>query len=76
MDTERLKLLRLLQLADNAVPTDAAAHSFGLETLAEEGSLVVGNSELFFTDYLCEAGVKESVFCRAAPRLAVATESG
>ena len=76
MDTEHLKLLRLLQLADSAVPVGAAAHSFGLETLVEDGALVVAHLEHFFKDFLSEAGAQESAFCRAAHRLGARTESG
>ena len=61
-----LDLLRLLQLADSALPIGAAAHSFGLETLTAEE--VVGPAQLpaFIRDYLDEAGMLEAVACRAA----------
>lgn len=61
-------LLELLQLSDSALPVGAAAHSFGIETLIEDGSVRPENLEMFLRDYLAEAGVLETTFLRRAWR--------
>jgi urease accessory protein len=75
MQTDSLAFLRLLQLADSALPIGATAHSFGLETLAAEGLLRVEQLEAFLHDYLEEAGTLESICCRLAYRLASQPET-
>ncbi len=61
-------LLELLHLADSALPTGAMAHSFGLETLAEEGSIGPETAWQFLHDYLAEGGVLEASVVRRAWR--------
>jgi urease accessory protein len=61
-------LLDLLQLADSALPIGAAAHSFGLEMLAEERLLRAETALSFFREYLSEAGLLEAAFVRRAWR--------
>src|SRR5260370_20970658 len=74
MHTDYLALLRLMQLADSALPVGAAAHSFGLETLVVEGNLEVIQLGPFLRDYLEEAGVVDGAFCCLGYRLASHTD--
>jgi urease accessory protein len=70
MQNDAMTFLQLLQLADSALPIGAAAHSFGLEALVEEGWLSVNGLETFLRDYLAEAGTLECSFCLSGYRLA------
>ena len=66
--------LKLLQLTDSALPVGASAHSFGLESLVEDGFLTVDKLEFFLRDYLFEAGMQEGVFCRVSCRIGAGLE--
>jgi len=74
MDMDELGFLRLLQLADSALPIGSTAHSFGLETLVSEGVVCVEQLEHFLHNYLGEMGRLESVFCRLGYRLASSSD--
>jgi len=67
---QHLAHLRLLHLADSALPVGALAHSFGLETLVSAEMLEAGNLPGFLRGYLQEAGRMEAVACREAFQLA------
>jgi urease accessory protein len=59
-------LLQLLHLSDSALPIGSAAHSFGLETLAEEGDLRPEGLEGFFQNHLEETGTLDATFVARA----------
>jgi urease accessory protein len=62
--------LRLLHLADSALPIGGLAHSFGLESLVSQELLRVSDLPEFLRGFLEEAGMVEAIFCREAFRLA------
>ena len=62
--------MRLLHLADSALPIGSLSHSFGLETLVSLDMLAAGDLPEFLHGYLQEAGMLEAVACREAFLLA------
>jgi urease accessory protein len=67
-----LPLLKLMHLADSALPIGSAAHSFGLESLVAEELLTVDALGGFLHDCLQESGMLEGAFCRAAHKTGAA----
>lgn len=63
---EELAHLRLLHLADSALPIGSLAHSFGLESLVSTDILQVSGLLDFLRGYLQEAGLLEAVAVREA----------
>ena len=67
-------LLRLLHLADSALPIGGAAHSYGLETLTGAGLILPAQVGDFLGDYLAEAGAVEAACCRRGHDLGLRLE--
>lgn len=72
---QSLAELRLLHLADSALPIGALAHSFGLESLVSANLLGAAELSGFLQGQIEESGLLEAVFCRAASHLAKAQQS-
>jgi urease accessory protein len=61
-----IQFLQLMQLSDSALPIGTAAHSFGLESLAEWDEVRADTLELFLKAYLQEQALLEVSYCRSA----------
>jgi urease accessory protein len=72
--SEELAHLRLLHLADSALPIGSLAHSFGVETLVSAELLRVSDLPGFLQGYLQETGMLEATACREAFQLAQTDE--
>ncbi len=68
------QILRLMQLADSALPIGSASHSWGLESLIAEGVIHTETLEKFFHDYIVETGALDAAYCRTAYQQASKTD--
>ena len=76
MRDDAAQLLRLLHIADSALPVGATAHSFGLETLVQDGDVDLPLLERWFADYLQEAGTVDAYYCRRAHAIGLHIDEG
>lgn len=76
MPGDASQLLRLLHIADSALPVGATAHSFGLETLVQDGDVDLPLLERWFTDYILEAGTVDAYYCRRAYEIGLHIDAG
>jgi urease accessory protein len=65
-----LSLLRLLHLADSAIPIGTLSHSFGFEALLESRVFTLDSLPGLMRTYLEESMLLDAVFCRSGYRLA------
>jgi urease accessory protein len=75
---DSVDLLRLLQLADSALPVGGFAHSFGFESIVDYGYVQLDDLKSVISDWLQEFGALEGYYCALACRAArepVATPS-
>lgn len=73
--SDSIRLLRLLHLADSALPVGASAHSFGVEMLVANGSLDVSRLGDFLRSYVEESAAFEAWFVQAGQRIAAAPDA-
>ena len=66
LEASSLGWLRLLQLADSALPIGGLAHSFGVESLVAEAELTEPGLASYFAEWLQGNGRVEAAFCLGA----------